>query len=318
MIDLSLQNKASKRELGYFARARKDLAANKAVYLMLLPVLAFYLIFAYAPMYGAIIAFKDYSPIKGILGSEWVGLANFKAFFESPYFFRVLRNTVVISVSTLLVGFPAPILLALLMNEIRQVRFKKVVQTISYVPHFISLVVVAGMIKSFTSDVGFINVFFTSLGITSGESMLTVPEYFLPIYVISDVWQNVGWNTIIYLAALSTISMDLYEAAKIDGAGKLRQLVSITLPSLAPTIVMLLVLNIGGLMSLGYEKIILLYNELTYETADVIASFVYRKGLLEADYSFSTAVGLFNSVINFILVVTANGISRKFSEASIW
>ena len=210
MNDLGVNNSANVKSMSYLSRAKRDLTIHKGLYLMLIPVLAYYIIFAYAPMYGAIIAFKDFSPIKGIMGSDWVGFAHFKAFFDSPYFVRVLRNTIVISVSSLLIGFPAPIILALLMNEMRQMWFKKVVQTISYIPHFISLVVVAGMIKSFTSDIGFINIFLTSLGITSGESMLTVPDYFLPIYVISDVWQNVGWDTIIYLAALSSISNDLY------------------------------------------------------------------------------------------------------------
>lgn len=173
------------------------------------------------------------------------------------------------------------------------------------------------MVKSFTSDGGFIYMALNSMGIIGDEPLLNVPEYFLPIYVISDLWQNVGWDTIIYLSALSAISRDLYEAATIDGAGRLRQVFSITLPSIAPTIIMLLVLKIGGLMSLGYEKIILLYNELTYDTADVISSFVYRKGLIEANYSFSTAVGLFNSVINFILIISANSLSRKLNETSI-
>ncbi len=318
MNNLEINSSIIEKDMSFFSRAKRDLRVHRSVYIMLLPVLAYYIIFAYVPMYGAIIAFQDYAPIKGIVGSSWVGFRHFIDFFESPYFIRVLRNTLVISISVMLVSFPASIILALMMNELRQIWFKKITQTISYIPHFISMVVVAGMIKSFTSDTGFINIFLTNLGLISGESMLTVPEYFLPIYVISDVWQNVGWDTIIYLAALAAVNNELYEAARIDGAGKLRQLFAITLPSIAPTIVMLLVLRIGSLMSLGYEKIILLYNELTYETSDVISSFVYRKGLLEADYSFSTAVGLFNSVINFILVVTANGVSRKLNGSSIW
>ena len=318
MNNLEINSSIIEKDMSFFSRAKRDLRVHRSVYIMLLPVLAYYIIFAYVPMYGAIIAFQDYAPIKGIVGSSWVGFRHFIDFFESPYFIRVLRNTLVISISVMLVSFPASIILALMMNELRQIWFKKITQTISYIPHFISMVVVAGMIKSFTSDTGFINIFLTNLGLISGESMLTVPEYFLPIYVISDVWQNVGWDTIIYLAALAAVNNELYEAARIDGAGKLRQLFAITLPSIAPTIVMLLVLRIGSLMSLGYEKIILLYNELTYETSDVISSFVYRKGLLEADYSFSTAVGLFNSVINFILVVTAKGVSRKLNGSSIW
>lgn len=315
-MKLSLQN--STDSLSFLSRAKKDITVHKGLYLMLLPVLLFYIIFAYAPMYGAVIAFKDFTPIKGILGSDWAGFRYFNDFFESPYFFRVLRNTLKISLVNLIVCFPASIALALLMNEIRNMKFKKTVQTISYVPHFISLVVVTGMVKNFTSDSGFVYMALRGMGIIGEEPMLNVPEYFLPIYVISDLWQNVGWDTIIYLSALSAISRDLYEAATIDGAGRLRQVFSITLPSIMPTIVMLLVLRIGSLMSLGYEKIILLYNELTYETADVISSFVYRKGLIEANYSFSTAVGLFNSVINFILIISANSLSRKLNDTSIW
>lgn len=307
----------SKRDR-YLVQAKADLRKNYALYLIFLPVLAYYVVFHYVPMYGLIIAFKDYRPMKGILESDWVGMAHFIEFFESPYFWRVLKNTLIISITSIAIGFPAPIILALLMNEVGHVGYKRIVQSVSYVPHFVSLVVVTGMIKIFTSDTGFINQITTALHLTSGESMLNVKEYFVPIYVISGLWQEVGWGTIIYLSALSAIDKELYEAASVDGVNKFQQVIRITIPCIMPTIIMLLVLRIGGIMTVGYEKIILLYNPVIYDTADVISSFVYRKGLLEADYSFSTAVGLFNSVINFILLVAANCISRKFNDASIW
>ena len=299
-------------------RLKKDLIKYRGLYLLIIPVVIYYVVFHYVPMYGLIISFKDFSPATGILGSRWVGLKHFKSFLSSPYFGRVFKNTINISFWSLAAGFPAPILLALLINEVQGIRYKKLVQTVSYIPHFISLVVVVGMIKTFTGDGGFLNTILTAMHITTGEDMLNVKEYFVPIYVISGVWQGVGWGTIIYLAALSSISQDLYEATEIAGAGRWQQTIRITLPSLMPTIVMLLILQIGSLMNVGYEKIILMYNPLTYETADVISSFVYRKGLLEAGYSYSSAVGLFNSVINFFLLITANYISKKCGESAIW
>lgn len=299
-------------------RLKKDLIKYRGLYLLFIPIVIYYVVFHYVPMYGLIISFKDFSPATGILGSQWAGLKHFKSFLSSPYFGRVFMNTINISFWSLAGGFPAPILLALLINEVQGIRYKKLVQTVSYIPHFISLVVVVGMIKTFTADGGFLNNLLTAMHITTGEDMLNVKEYFVPIYVISGIWQGVGWGTIIYLAALSSISQDLYEAAEIDGAGRWQQTIRITLPCLMPTIVMLLILQIGGLMNVGYEKIILMYNPLTYETADVISSFVYRKGLLEASYSYSSAVGLFNSVINFFLLITANYISKKCGESAIW
>ncbi|NLP46748.1 MAG: sugar ABC transporter permease [Epulopiscium sp.] len=268
-------------------------------------------------MGGAIIAFKDYVPKKGIWGSNWVGFKHFINFFKSNFFFRIFKNTVVINVSTLIFGFPAPIILALLINEIKRKNFKKTVQTITYLPHFISLVVVAGVIKDFTADYGIINDIIAFFG---GErrTLLNFPHLFVPIYVISDIWQGVGWGSIIYLAALSSIDPALYEAAEIDGAGRWKQTLAITIPSILPTIVIMLILRMGSIFNVGYEKIILLYNPLIYETSDVISSFVYRRGLLEANYSFSTAVGLFNSVLNFSMLLIANSISRKVNETSLW
>ena len=299
------------------SKLSRDISNNKYIYLMLIPVLIYYIIFHYAPMYGVIIAFKDFSPAKGILGSKWIGFYNFELFFNSRYFIRILRNTILISLYSLIFGFPAPILMALLLNEIKHKTFKRVVQTSTYLPHFISLVVVCGMIVDFTSSSGFITQIATLFG-GSGRNMLMQKELFRTIYVSSGVWQSFGWNSIIYLATLSTIDPCLYEAAVLDGAGRLRQAIHITLPGIMPTIVILLILNMGRMLGVGFEKIILLYNTSTYETADVISSFVYRKGLLEFDFSYSAAVGLFNSMANFIFLVGANFISRKASETSLW
>ena len=310
--------------LSWGKRARVDLKKNKALYIMLIPAILYYLIFCYGPMYGAIIAFKNYSPRLGILGSEWVGLKHFISFFESPYFYRILRNTLGISLATLVFGFPAPIILALLINELKSKSYAKLTQTITYLPHFISLVVVCGMVKDFTLNTGLINNILVTLtgGAWEAKTLLNSPEYFVPIYVISDIWQGVGWGSIIYLSALAGIDQQLYEAATIDGAGRWRQTVHVTLPGILPMVVIMLILRVGGLLNVGYEKIILLYNEATRETADVISTFVYRRGLLAEggsnQWSYSTAVGLFNSVINFVLIVIANKISRKLTDTSLW
>jgi putative aldouronate transport system permease protein len=304
-------------EQGFWARLKKDLKVNKSVYVMFLPVIAYYIIFHYKPMYGAIIAFKDYTPIKGILGSEWIGFKNFIDFFTSFYFWRVLKNTLVISFSTLIFGFPAPIILALLINELKSKLFSRTVQTVTYMPHFISMVVIAGIIRTFTMDTGIINDIIAFFG---GErvTLLSQPKMFVPVYVLSGIWQEVGWGSIIYLAAMAGIDQELYEAAKIDGAGRWKQTIHVTLPCLAPTIIILLILRMGSLLNVGFEKIILLYSPATYETADVISSFVYRKGLQEFNWSFSSAVGLFNQVINFALLISANWISKRVNESSLW
>lgn len=290
---------------------------NKYLYLMMLPVLAYYVVFHYAPMYGALIAFKDYSPMKGILGSDWVGLKHFEDFFRSYYFVRILKNTLLISLYSLLFEFPAPIILALLINEVRHRMFKRVVQTITYMPYFISLVVICGIITDFSNADGLINRLFTWLGY-DGQAMLQKPGLFRPIYISSEIWQRIGWESIIYIAALMSIDQEQYEAARMDGAGRFKQIVYITLPGIMPTIAIMLILRMGNLLNVGFEKIILLYNPVTYETADVISSFVYRKGLLEFGWSYSSAVGLFNSAINLILLVSANAISRRVSKSSLW
>ncbi|GGA01139.1 protein LplB [Paenibacillus marchantiophytorum] len=294
-----------------------DIRKNKLLYLMLAPVILFFSLFHYIPMYGAIIAFKDFSPRLGIIGSPWAGFEHFNVFFEGIYFWRTLKNTVLISLYDLVFGFPAPIILALLLNEVKKTIFKRSIQTITYMPHFVSLVVVCGMIKEFTVSGGLINDFIAFLG---GErlSLLLESQFFRTIYVSSGVWQHIGWGTIIYLAALAGIDTEQYEAAKIDGAGRWKQMRHVTLPGIMPTIVILLILEMGRMLSVGTEKIILLYNPTIYDTADVISSYVYRVGLQEFNYSFSSAVGLFNSAINFTLVVGSNWLSRKLNDTSLW
>lgn len=300
-----------------FIRLATDIKKYPAMYLMIIPVILYFLLFHYRPMYGLLMAFENYSPRLGISGSEWVGFEHFKAFFNDTYFFRILRNTLVISFSSLIFGFPMPIIFALLLNEVRCERFKKTIQTTSYLPHFISLVVICGMIKSFTADNGLVTQILASLGINTG-TMLQNEKLFVPIMILSDMWQNTGWDAIIYIAAISAIDQELYEAAQIDGAGRWKQLFNITLPSILPTIVILLIMRVGSIMSVGSEKILLLYNPGIYETSDVIATYVYRKGLLENSWSYSAAIGMFNSVINLILLVIANSVSKHLTESSLW
>lgn len=297
---------------------KKRIWRNKELYLIILPAIIYYLLFHYKPMYGLIIAFQDYSPRRGVWGSDWVGLQNFKDFFGGIYFWRLLRNTLTISLTTLVVGFPAPIILALLVNELRSKWFSRITQTITYMPHFVSMVVLCAMIREFVAEDGFITQMLVKFFGYSGKNLLSHASYFTPIYAISNIWQGVGWGSIVYLAALTGIDMELYEAARVDGAGRWKQTIHITLPSIAPTIIVMLIMRMGQIMSVGHEKIILLYNEGIYEKADVISTYVYRMGIINRQYSFSAAVGMFNSVVNFILVIAANQISKKVSETSLW
>ncbi len=291
--------------------------ANKLLYWMILPVVLFVIVFSYVPMFGLGMAFEDYSLVKGIFGSKWVGLENFSDFFQSMYFVRTFRNTVILSLLDLLFSFPAPIILALMLNEVQHLRYKKLVQTVSYMPHFISMIVVAGLIIEFTNSSGVVSSIVTALGGTA-KSYISLPQYFRPIFIVSEVWQNVGFNSIIYLAALSGISEELYEAAKIDGAGRFRQMISVTLPGLMPTIIIMLILRCGAIMNLNFEKVLLLYSPSTYETADVIVTYVYRIGIIKQKIGYSTAVGLFNSVVSLLLVLSANKISKTYSETSMF
>ena len=296
----------------------KSIRNDGALYLMFLPVFLYYFIFHYIPMGGIVLAFKEFSPKLGILGSTWVGFENFVEFFRSPKFVNVLWNTLRISLSNLIFGFPAPLILALMLNELRGQKFKRTVQTITYLPHFISLVVAVGLVLDFTKRDGIINDIMVMFG-AERISFMSESGFFTPIYVISGIWQEIGWGSIIYLAALSGIDMELYEAATIDGAGRWKKMIHVTLPGILPTVIIMLILRLGQVMSLGSEKIILMYNDLIMDKADVISSYVYRLAFGTApNYGYSTAVNLFNTVINVILLTLSNFISRKCSETSLW
>ena len=296
---------------------KSDIRRNWSLYLMIVPGILFYLIFMYGPLYGALIAFKDYSPGLGFLESPWVGLKHFKDFFASSECFRLIYNTLKINLAALCFGFPAPIVLAILINEMGNGKFKRFTQTVSYMPHFISLVVICSLIREFTLDTGVINYILGFFGF-SPTSLLNFPQYFTTVYVASGIWQEIGWGSIIYLAALSGLDPALYEAATIDGANRFDQMLHVTLPGILPTIIIMLILKLGQVLSVGYEKIILLYNDNTMSVADVISTYVYAKGLLDLDWSFSSAVGLFNSIINFLFLNAANFISKKTGEYSLW
>ncbi|MDF0480070.1 ABC transporter permease subunit [Vagococcus sp. PNs007] len=288
------------------------------LYVFILPAFLYFLIFAYGPMYGVVIAFKDYMPSLGIWGSPWVGMKHFERFFDSYYFWDLIKNTLGISVYSLIVGFPLPIILALALNEAKDGFFKKFTQTVTYAPNFISVVVMAGMMISFLSpSTGIINHFLEFLGFER-ISFMTDPKWFKTIYVLSGVWQGTGWGSVIYLAALSGVDTQLHEAATVDGATRLQRIWYINLPTIVPTMVILLIMNVGSLMAMGYEKILLLQNPLNMESSNVIATFVYKQGLLDAQYSYAAAVGLFNSLINAVLLIIVNKISRKVSDVSLW
>lgn len=297
----------------------RDFKMNKYKYLLVLPVLVYLALFAYKPMYGLVIALKDFRPRMGIAGSKWVGLRHFENFFTDPFFPRLVRNTFSISGLNILFGFPSAIILALLLNEIQHMKFKRTVQTITYMPYFISMVVACALIKTYSQN----GALFSQISVIFGgthENFLMNKKYFYPIYVISDIWQHVGWNSIIYLAALSAIDQEQYEAARIDGAGRFKQMVYVTLPGLMPTITILFILRMGGILNVGYEKILLLYSEAIYEVADVISTYTYRRGILAANpaYSYATAVGLFNAVVNVIFLVVTNAISRRTTQSSLF
>ena len=296
----------------------KQIQKNQAYYWMILPVLLYFFVFSYIPIGGLVIAFQDFKPAKGILQSNFVWLKNFTDFFNSIYFGRVLKNTVVLSGLSLLICFPLPIIFALLLNEIRSNKFKKTIQTITYMPYFVSLVVVAGIIIDFTSSDGLIGG--TLMRMLTGDkvNLLAEAKYFRSIMIVSELWQSLGYSSIIYIAALSGVEQQLYEAAAIDGAGRWKQTWNITLPAISSTIIIMLILKCGTLLSIGAEKIILIYNANIYETADVISTFVYRKGLQEFNYGYSTAVGMFNSVINFVLILVSNRLAKRFSDTNLF
>ena len=299
-------------------RLIRDFKMNGALYLIFLPLLIWYILFRYKPMYGLLMAFQNYSPRKGILGSEWVGFKYFIEFLNNPEFWKLIRNTLKISIATLIFEFPAPIILALMLNELRIKWFQRGINTVLYLPHFVSMMVICGLVVKFTSDQGLINDVIAAFG-GERKSFLNYPEYFLPVYVISGVWQTVGWGSIIYFAALTGVDQQLYEAAMIDGAGRLKQTWHITLPGIMPTIVTMLIMRVGGLLNVGYEKVFLLYNPLTYETADIITTYTYRMAIGEGTrYGYSTAVGMFNAIICFILLIGSNKLSKKLGQSGLF
>lgn len=288
------------------------------LYLMLALPVVYYILMKYVPMYGTLIAFKKYSAKLGVWGSEWIGFSNFRKILADPYFYKLVRNTLLINLYNLLFAFPASILFALLLNEIRHRKYRKVVQTVSYLPHFISTIVVCGLVTNFLrTNGGVVNDLISLFGGTP-ISFMTKPEYFRSIYVVSEVWQHLGWDAIIYIAALTAIDPELYEAAQVEGANRLHRAIYITLPCIAPTITIMLILRVGNLVNLGYEKILLLYSGATYETADVISTYVYRRGLLTADFSYGTAIELFQTAVSLVLVLGTNWLGRKISDTGLW
>ena len=296
----------------------RKVLSNYELYLFVLPALLVIVIFHYIPMYGIQIAFKDFIATKGITGSPWAGFKHFERFFSSYYFTNVITNTLRISVYAMIVAFPIPIILALLLNEVKSRYYKRLVQTVTYAPHFISMVVMAGIIISFLSpSSGLINQFIKALGMKP-IAFMEKASMFPSMYVFSGIWQNAGWNSVMYFAALSSIDTELYESAKVDGCTRLKKIWHVDLPGIIPMIVILLILNCGNIMTVGFEKAYLLQNNLNIETSEVISTYVYKAGLQRAEYSFATAVGLFNSIINFILLITVNSIAKKLGQSSLW
>ena len=299
-------------------RLAKTLFQDRYLWLLAVPAVVYYILFHYLPMYGLLIAFKDFSPFLGILRSPWVGFVWFEQFFTSIHFVRTVRNTLLLNFYGFFFNFTVPIIFALLLNEVHNSLFRRWVQTISYIPHFVSIVVVVGLINAmFNTENGLVNTVLGRLGMEP-VPFLILPGWFRPLYIGSDIWQHFGWRAIIYLAALTAIDQEQYDAAWVDGANRWQQLRFITLPGIAPTIIILMILYVGQMMSVGFEKILLMYGPGTYETADVISTFVYRRGIAGGDYSFAAAAGLFNSVINLGLILLVNRMSRQFTGTSLW
>ena len=302
----------------FLQRLRKEMRTHPTLYLLMIPFVLYYILFDYVPMYGVAIAFQDYNVIKGIGGSDWVGIHHFEKFLNSYYFDRLVGNTLAISLLSLIFSFPMPILLALSLNEVHSNPFRRTIQTLSYLPHFISTVVVCGIIRIFFDKDGIMTQVLTLFGMPN-RNLLVYPQYFRGIYIGTGIWQSMGWSSIIYIAALSGVSPELYEAATIDGAGRFQKMWHVSIPAILPTIVTMFILNCGRLMSVGYEKIMLLYNENTYKTADVISTYVYRYGLGGSfEYSYTTAISIFTSIVNVVLLTCSNFLSNKLSSYGLW
>jgi putative aldouronate transport system permease protein len=307
-----------RRRPGRIERVGDHLKREWQLYVMLLPTILWLLIFLYKPMYGLQIAFKDYSIFRGVAASPWVGFEHFDALFNNDQFLRALRNTVIISFYGLIFGFPMPIFLALMFNEILHQTFKKTAQTIVYLPHFISSVIIAGIvITAFSPSAGIVNTMLGWFGIDS-IYFLTKPEWFRPIFVGTTIWQEAGFQSIVYLAAIAGVSPTLYESAVVDGASRWQMMWKITIPSILPTIIIMLIIRIGNMLEVSFEMIILLYQPATYETADVVNTFIYRQGIQGGQYDLAAAAGLFNAVVAFVLVMSANTISKRYSRTSLW
>ncbi|QPM92415.1 ABC transporter permease [Pseudooceanicola algae] len=306
------------RQPSHLTRVGDHLKREWQLYLLLLPTILWLLVFLYKPMYGLQIAFKDYSVFRGVAGSPWVGLEHFQTLFGNDQFLRALKNTIIISFYSLLFGFPMPIILALMFNEVLHQTFKKTAQTVVYLPHFISSVIIAGIvITGFSPSAGIVNTVLSWFGVEP-IYFLTKAEWFRPIFVGTTIWQEAGFQSIVYLAAIAGISPTLYESAVVDGASRLQMMWKITLPSILPTIIIMLIIRIGNMLEISFEMIILLYQPATYETADVVNTFIYRQGIQGGQYDLAAAAGLFNAVVAFVLVMTANTISKRFSRTSLW
>lgn len=297
----------------------KLMKRNWVLYVFLIPAAVYIGVFMYGPMYGLIIAFKDFVPAKGIMGSSWVGMKWFKMFFETPRFRQILKNTLMLSVYSLVVGFPFPIILALVINDIRASKMKKFCQTVTYMPYFISTVVLVGMLSVFFSpDSGFVNTLLAKLGGSGNTFFMGEGKYFRHMYVWSGIWQSMGWNSVIYIAALSGVDQQLHEAAMIDGANRFQRVLYVDLPTILPTIIILLIMNCGSILNVGYEKVYLMQNDLNSNVSEIISTYVYKIGLQQQRYSYSTAIGLFNNIINFGLLVAVNKIAKKLSGTGLW
>lgn len=317
MQHVSILEKKSEVSLSKWTILKKSFRKNWELYLLISPVIAYFIVFHYIPMYGMQIAFKDFIATLGIWDSPWVGMKHFERFFNSYYFWRLIKNTLIIGIYTLAVAFPIPIIIALMLNEVRNSKFKKFVQTIIYAPHFLSTVVVVGMLILFLKPDGLINQIIILVG-GKPIAFMSEPSWFKTLYVFSDVWQTMGWSSIIYLSALTSVDYSLHESAMIDGASRLQRIWHINIPTIMPTIIILFILNAGSVMSVGFEKVFLMQNTLNMSTSDVISTFVYRSGIEQAEYSFSAAVGLFNSIINFIMLVMVNFFAKKINQTSLW
>ncbi len=317
---MSLVHEPGLRSRSRWARFRKAVVRDRWLYLIMLLPMVYYICFHYYPMYGVTIAFKQYKPKLGIIDSPWASQNGMKYVLQvvkDPYFWTVFKNTIILNVVNLIITFPAPIILALLLNEISSSKYKRVVQTVTYLPHFLSTVVVVGMMTSMFNSTGIVNELLGLLGV-GPIAFLNDAQYFRPMYIGSNIWQNVGWDAIIFLSALSGLDMALYEAARIDGAGRWKQTIHITLPGITPTIIIMLILAMGKIMNVSYQKILLMMTGSNQSVSDVISTYVYRRGITKADFSYATAVNLFQSLVSLVFVGVTNWIARRTSETSLW